>query len=117
MGVLAGAGEILSTGEDMAEYVRVLVGLRPFATGNTVERTLKKRAAGEGSMSIGYGWNIQEAPKAMWAKTGLTYGFTALVAFQREPKVGVAILSNRGGHKALLQLSQKLLDALALTSL
>ncbi len=37
MGVLEGAGEIISTGNDMARFLRVLAGLAPFTVAGAVE--------------------------------------------------------------------------------
>ena len=113
MGVLAGSGEILSTGEDMAKFLRIMCGLDPYPVEGAVDRALVLRGEGEGMLGMGYGWDIDEGPQTVWTKSGLTAGFTSYFAIQRTPQVGVAILSNRVRHAQIVDAVKTLLNAVA----
>ena len=114
MGALAGSGEILSTGEDMALFLSVMCGLSAYPVEGAIERALAPRAPGEGAGQIAYGWDVADAEPRLWTKTGLTAGFTAYVALRRDPQVGVAILSNRGRHRAVQAAVRTLITQVAL---
>ena len=114
MGALAGSGEILSTGSDMAVFLRVMCGLSPFPVPGAIDRALTPRAQGEGMVKIAYGWDVKDSDPPMWTKSGLTPGFTSYVALQQNPPVGVAILSNRGRHRAIMDAVNALITRVTL---
>jgi serine-type D-Ala-D-Ala carboxypeptidase/endopeptidase len=102
MGVLEGAGEIISTGNDMAKFLRVLAGLAPFPVAGAVERTVAPRAPGTTGTMTGYGLDIYTLTSGVqqWEKAGLVAGYSAYFAFRRQPGTAVAVLSNRSQHVA-----------------
>ena len=112
MGVLDGAGEILSTGEDMARFMRIMCGLDAYPVEGAIERTLTSRGSGDGMTDIGYSWDIHNSEPRTWSKSGLTAGFTSYLEFSRDPQVGVIILSNQGGHRAIKDAVKTILNAL-----
>lgn len=112
MGVLDGAGEVLTSGEDMAVFLRMMLRIDTYPVAGAVDRALTPLGAGEGMMDIGYGWNIQSA-QGVWAKSGITPGFTACVVLKPEQQLGVAILSNRGAFMGVQRAAFELIDRLS----
>ena len=85
----------------MAKFLRVMCGLDSFPVEGAIDRALAPRAAGEGMLKIAYGWDVNDAEPQTWSKTGLTPGFTSFFALRQNPQIGVAIISNRGRHRAV----------------
>ena len=69
-------------------------------------------------LKVAYGWDVNDTRTEMepetWSKSGLTAGFTAYVSLRRDPQVGVAILSNRGRHRAIVSAVRAIIDRVAL---
>ena len=114
MGVLEGAGEIISTGNDMAKFLRVLAGLAPFPVAGAVERATAPRAPGATGTMTGYGLDIYTLTSGVqqWEKAGLVAGYTAYVAFRRQPGTAVAVLSNRAQHQSVTSVAREILSLL-----
>ena len=116
MGVLAGGGEVISTGNDMARLLAVMIGITspPHLPPEAIERALAPRGAGEPGGQIGYGWNITRGGDGarVYDKAGLTAGFTSYAVFTREPPIAVMLSSNRSNHRAIKASARALLDAL-----
>jgi CubicO group peptidase (beta-lactamase class C family) len=114
MGVLEGAGEVISTGNDIAKLLRALAGLAPFPILGAVERAVSPRAPGTPGTMTGYGLDIYTLPGGaqQWEKAGLVAGYTAYIAFRRVPGNGVVILSNRGQHSDVVPLARQVLALL-----
>lgn len=115
MGVLEGAGEVISTGNDMAKVLRALAGLAPFPIPGAVERVISARAAGVPGTMTGYGLDISTLAGGVqqWEKGGLVAGYTAYIAFRRVPGSAVVILSNRGQHSEVVPLARQVLALLS----
>ncbi len=114
MGVLEGAGEIISTGNDMAKFLRVLSGIAPFPVAGAVERATAPRAPGATGTMTGYGLDIYTVAGGVqqWEKAGLVAGYTAYIAFRRQPGAAVAILSNRAQHQAVVSVAREVVNLL-----
>jgi len=114
MGVLEGAGEIISTGNDMAKFLRVLAGLTPFPVAGAVERATAPRAPGATGTMTGYGLDIYTLTNGVqqWEKAGVVAGYTAYIAFRRQPGTAVAVLSNRTQHQAVASVAREILSLL-----
>lgn len=114
MGVLEGAGEIISTGNDMAKFLRVLAGLAPFPVAGAVERATAPRAPGATGTMIGYGLDIYTLTNGVqqWEKAGLVAGYTAYIAFRRQPGSAVVVLSNRSQHQSVVAMAREILSLL-----
>jgi len=114
MGVLEGAGEIISTGNDMAKFLRVLAGLAPFPVAGAVERAVAPRAPGATGTMTGYGLDIYTLTNGVqqWEKAGVVAGYTAYIAFRRQPGTAVAVLSNRSQHQAVASVAREILSLL-----
>ena len=114
MGVLEGAGEIISTGNDMAKFLRVLAGLAPFPVAGAVERATTPRAPGATGTMTGYGLDIYTLTNGVqqWEKAGLVAGYTAYIAFRRQPGSAVVVLSNRSQHQSVVAMAREILSLL-----
>jgi len=114
-GVLEGAGEVITTGNDMAKFLRVLAGLAPFPVEGAVERTVTPWAPGATGTLTGYGLDIHTLSSGVqqWEKAGAVAGYTAYIAFRRKPGAAVVLLSNRGQHQALAYVAREILGLLA----
>jgi serine-type D-Ala-D-Ala carboxypeptidase/endopeptidase len=114
MGVLKGAGEIISTGNDMAKFLRVLAGPAPFPVAGAVERATAPRAPGATGTMTGYGLDIYTLTNGVqqWEKAGVVAGYTAYIAFRRQPGTAVAILSNRAQHQSVTSVAREILSLL-----
>lgn len=112
MGVLAGAGEVLATGDDMARFLRALTGLDEFPVAGAVNRALTPVGAARGSASISYALDLTTRPDGTvrYEKAGLTAGSSTFISFLRDPAVGVAVLSNRGGHSEIQGVARELVS-------
>jgi hypothetical protein len=112
--VLEGAGEIISTGNDMAKFLRVLAGLAPFPVAGAVERATAPRAPGATGTMTGYGLDIYTLTSGVqqWEKAGLVAGYTAYIAFRRQPGTAVAVLSNRAQHQSVTSVAREILSLL-----
>lgn len=114
MGALEGAGEVISTGDDLRKLLRAWTGLDAFPVAGAVERALTPVAAGAAGNQIGYGMDIVTLADGtvQHEKAGVVAGYTCYVAFRRAPAVGVAICSNRGQHQAIQTLARQLVALL-----
>lgn len=114
MGVLEGAGEIISTGNDMAKFLRVLAGLAPFPVAGAVERATAPRAPGATGTMTGYGLDIYTLTNGVqqWEKAGVVAGYTGYIAFRRQPGTAVAVLSNRAQHQSVTSVAREILRLL-----
>lgn len=119
MGVLEAGGEVISTANDIGKFVRAFTGLAPFPVTNAVARAVAPVTTGAPGDDIGYGWDIVSLPEGVtqYEKAGAVAGYTCFVAFRREPAVGVAVLSNRGQHQAILSLARQIVALLPPTTL
>ncbi|MFM1770135.1 MAG: hypothetical protein RJA22_2664 [Verrucomicrobiota bacterium] len=114
MGVLEGAGELLSTGDDLGRYLRVCTGLAAFPVAGAMDRALTPAAAGAPGQLVGYGIDVVALPdgRSQFEKGGVVAGYTTYVAFRRQPAAGVAVMSNRGQHQAIATLARDLVALL-----
>ncbi len=93
----AGAEGVKSSAFDLIEYIKGQIGI----SGTELDQVLPEYLVIEGPTSyndkifIGNGWHILEQGKyPIWTHTGTTSGHSAFLAFIKETKTGVVILSN-----------------------
>jgi D-alanyl-D-alanine-carboxypeptidase/D-alanyl-D-alanine-endopeptidase len=93
--VLAGAGVMRSTGNDMAKFVAALVGQTETELDEAIALATEQHAGVDDGTGIALGWYISPTgDDAMIWHNGATFGSSAMVAFLRDSGVGVAALSN-----------------------
>jgi CubicO group peptidase (beta-lactamase class C family) len=111
MGILAGSGELISSVNDMNSFLKVLTGLESGALERAAEEMNRPlEVMSQEQVMVGYAHEIMRRPDGSelhW-KGGGTAGYTAMVLWQTEPKVGLVILSNRGEMEALKATGKRL---------
>ena len=111
MGVLASAGEIVTTGNDMLRLLAALTGTSSTSLDPAVEVALTPLAAGRGAQDIGYAIEIESlSDGTIYTKGGLTSSYSAFVAFRRDPRVGVIVMSSCGDFTRVRELSLAIVD-------
>ncbi len=93
LAALVGAGGLHSTAEDLLLFLSANLGLGPRRLAAAIETTHMPRHELNDSMSIALGWHLNTKEKVLW-HNGQTGGFQCHMAFEKEQKVGVVILSN-----------------------
>ena len=106
LSAIAPAGFVMSTGNDMAHWLHMLLGKGKYQGREVVsERNFRylispQTITGSDSVSLfnyAQGWTIEQGPKGRYIRhTGLAYGYTALVGLAPELNLGFAILTNNG---------------------
>ncbi|MBL8625343.1 MAG: serine hydrolase [Myxococcales bacterium] len=114
MGVLAGAGEVTTTGADMALLLAALTGQATTPLAPAVELALTPIATGgQPDVELGYAIEIRrEAGGTRYTKGGATPSYTAYLSFHRAPPVGALVLTSCGGFDAARALALALDDGL-----
>ncbi len=94
MGVLAGAGGLRSTADDMLRFLAAATGLATSPLDSALrEARVPRRSAGTRTMSIGLGWHILGNGSIVW-HNGQTGGYHSFVGFDPERRAGVVVLSS-----------------------
>lgn len=106
MGILAGAGEFISSANDMMIFVRELAE-RSSSYSQEMEVDISGPQA-----AIGYGHGISTTTDGedLRTKGGSTAAYTCAIAWRENPNLGVVVLTNRGGLTTIVQLAEDLLD-------
>jgi len=115
MGVTEAAGQLVSNASDLLLMLRALCGLRPSTLGAAFTEAMRPLGEGHDGMKIGYAVSLATSAqgKTIYVKTGETGGFSAVVAWQMEPPLGMVILANRGYLHELGKIGLALFDGLA----
>lgn len=94
--MMAPAGGLYSTMDDMLEYLAYNMGERQTPLNDLLPIMFQQRQAGpKPHTQIGLGWEIRETPKGhiIW-KNGATPGFHCYMGFNPSTKIGVVVLTN-----------------------
>jgi CubicO group peptidase (beta-lactamase class C family) len=96
--VLAGAGALHSTVDDLLVFLSTEMGIKESKLRPAMEVTQKpRREAGKGGMRIGLAWLMMKFPKTdqeiIWHNGG-TGGYRSIVGFVKATKTAVVVLSN-----------------------
>lgn len=112
MGILAGSGELISNVSDMTHLLRALTGLSSVPLSAAIKESKRQLAMAEKGASISYAQDIRQASDggAIYYKTGITAGYTAIMFWRDEPKIGLVILANRGKLRPLLPAGYRLME-------
>ncbi len=114
MGVLAAAGEAVTSGDDLVVLLTALTGQRATALDRAILRAVTPVGPGPSpEVSLGYAFElIDEGGRVRITKGGATPSYTAYLAFQREPPVGAAVVTSCGGFLEVRALALALTDRL-----
>jgi len=114
MGVLAGAGEVTTTGADMARLLAALTGQTPTPLDPAIAVALAPVADSPlADTELGYAIEVRhEADGDRYTKSGATPSYTAHLSFHRAPAVGALVLTACGDFDAARTLALTLDDRL-----
>lgn len=111
MGVLAGAGELISNVDDLIIFLKGLTGISRSDL-SPAFRQLNLPISTVGNHTLGYGMKINQSSRGgvFALKTASTSGFTSVLAWRTRPKIGIVILANRGNFPRVNQLARHLIE-------
>ena len=116
MGVLASAGETLTTGKVMLEMLKVFTGHKASALDAAVAQWIKPIKPLNAADKIAYGLEVQpdtSGAGATYKKSGNTAGgYSAYLAFRRDPKVGVFMMTNVASYPGVKTMATAILEQL-----
>ncbi len=97
-GALAGAGALLSTGDDMLRYLQANMGLVKTPLVSAMRLAQEPRRNIGGDDCIGLAWMTRRTPygDVVW-HNGETGGYSSFIGFTRDGRRGVVILTNGTG--------------------
>ncbi len=115
MGVLAGAGEALTTGKIALLLLETFTGQRAGALDAAVAEWVKPIKPMTGGDSIAYALEVQpDGGGHIYKKAGNTAGgYSAYLAFRRDKKVGVFVMANVASFKGVKTMALTILEKLA----
>jgi CubicO group peptidase (beta-lactamase class C family) len=98
MGVMAAAGGLYSTAADLALLLTACLEPDATALGAVIGSALRPRVTVSSGHEIGLAWQhtVRGGQRVTW-HNGMTGGYSAIVAFNRERRAGVAALANGAG--------------------
>lgn len=117
MGILEPSGGLVSTAEDMARLLKVLMGTSPSTdwkqTAQLARAPLMKSSLP--SESTAYGFNVLTLADGsnLYLKIGETAGHTSMMVWSPQKSIGIVILTNRGYLGSLKQTALDLFDSVS----
>ena len=110
IGVLAGAGALRSSANDMLTFLAANLGdtKTPLAAAMAEQISIRRPAGPD--MEIAYGWLIQKKNSIFWHDGG-TGGYRAYMGFDPKSRAGVVVLSNIATAAGTDDIGMHLLDA------
>ncbi len=111
MGVLGAAGELLSTANNMLAFLEGMAGVTQTSLSDAFQESHRSLAV-NGNDGLAYGFSIKTSSKGgvYYAKGGETAGFSAMIIWRKDPKIGIVVLSNLGKYQGANTLAQKLIE-------
>ncbi|GGD51781.1 hypothetical protein GCM10011514_15010 [Emticicia aquatilis] len=102
LNMLAGAGGIRSTTNDMAKYVEANMTKAPKQLQEAIDLS-QKVTFESGQNTVGLGWHITKRKRnTIYQHSGGTGGFRTFVGFDKERQIGVVVLSNSAEEVAMI---------------
>lgn len=106
--VLAGAGALRSSANDLLTFLEVFLRFRDSALASAMKAMLQgRRPVGDTVFQIGLGWNV--LGEIVWHDGG-TGGFRSFIGYDPKSRVGVVALSNAFSLSGVDDLAMHLLD-------
>jgi len=114
IGVLASAGEVVTSGGDMRRFLRVLTGLDTTPISPAIDRMLVPLGAAlRPGYEIGYALEMQNRPDGIvYSKGGDVPSYLTFLTFRRTPRVGLIIMSACGDFDPIVTVGARALDEL-----
>ena len=102
LNMLAGAGGIRSTTNDMAKFVEANMTKAPKQLQEAIDLS-QKVTFESGQNIVGLGWHITKRKEhTIYQHSGGTGGFRSFVGFDKERQIGVVVLSNSAEEVAMI---------------
>jgi CubicO group peptidase (beta-lactamase class C family) len=112
MGVLASAGEVVTSGADLRRFLRAVTGLDATPLAPAIARATAPLADGPAGRQVGYALELETVDGvARYRKGGNTPSYAAHLLWSTQPAVGVAVVTNCGGFLPVIELAEALHDA------
>ncbi|WP_328986514.1 serine hydrolase domain-containing protein [Thiorhodovibrio winogradskyi] len=117
MGILAGSGGLISNAKDMNRLLSVLTGLSGgglVSAAAEMNREIGQAGEDQADSAIGYAHRIKHTPRGfnVHSKAGFVAGYTAVIIWLEDPKVGLVLLANRGNLKGLIRTGMRLMASI-----
>jgi len=113
LGVLAGAGALRSSANDMLTFLAANLGYSntPLAAAMAAQVSIR-RPAGSAGMEIAYNWLVQtKNGKSIFWHNGGTGGYRTYMGFDPKTRAGVVVLTNLSSPAGPDDIGRHLLDA------
>jgi CubicO group peptidase (beta-lactamase class C family) len=113
LGVLAGAGALRSSANDMLAFLAANLGYSntPLAAAMAAQVSIR-RPTGSAGLEIAYNWLIQtKNGKSIFWHGGLTGGYRTYMGFDPKARAGVVVLTNLSSPAVPEDIGRHLLDA------
>lgn len=112
MGTLEGAGELVSTTNDLLLLLEGLTSIKHSVMSSTFKES-SQPLANIGMDKIAYGFKIKQSNRngIYYVKAGSTAGYSSIILWRKNPKIGIVLLANRGNFKKINQLGTRLIEA------
>jgi len=102
LNMLAGAGGIRSTTNDMVKYVEANMTKAPKQLQEAIDLS-QKVTLESGPNIVGLGWHItKQKEHTIYQHAGGTGGFRTFVGFDKERQIGIVVLSNSAEEVAMI---------------
>ena len=111
MGVLAGAGAVVTTANDMCTFIRALTGA---PTALDAAASLAVSPMGDGANGEQICFAVDREIKdgvTFYKKNGVTPSYSAYLMFRRDMPLGVIVLANAGNFRPVRTIGEKLMEA------
>jgi D-alanyl-D-alanine-carboxypeptidase/D-alanyl-D-alanine-endopeptidase len=113
MGVLDGAGALVSTANDLVRLLEAVTGLKRTRLTATFDVACTPLVSIGGGEQMAYGFKIKSSSKGgvYYGKPGEVAGYSAMIVWRRDPRIGVVFLANRGNFGKIAGLGAKLIES------
>ncbi len=106
MGALAGAGEIVTSADDLLLLLAATTGETSTALDAAIDLAITPLAARADGGEVGFAVEVDnDAGGALYSKGGNTPSFSAYVRFRREPRQAVAVMTSCGNFQRVKDLA------------
>lgn len=111
MGILAGSGGLISCANDMNKLLKALTGLSTVTLAPAVKEAERELAEIRPGLMIAYAHEVKRIMNGdkIHFKSGLTAGYSAIMLWRDNPKVGLILLANRSKFRPLMPNSIRVL--------
>jgi CubicO group peptidase (beta-lactamase class C family) len=98
MGVLAGAGALISTANDMNHFLEALTGIRETPLEEAIQEARRPLVSAGDAGEMTYAVRATPTPDGgrMYSKGGLVAGYASLMVWRTAPRLGLVMMANHG---------------------